>query len=687
MPPVIAYVIVCTSFFMEAAASGWRLFCSLLAGAIRMADDDSFEPRLGRIRSTGGSKSRRYLGRVLAAAVLAGGQGRKRGARFNGSRIGRGASRARAAATASRARRVIVKARLVRLGPKGVAAARAHLRYIQRDGVTREGAPGQLYDARIEGADGKAFIERGEGDVRQFRFIVSPEDGAEYPDLKPFVRRLMTQMEEDLGTRLDWVAVDHFNTGHPHSHIMLRGIDDRGQNLIIAKDYLSHGLRARAEQLVTIDLGPRTAREMEMGLRAEVTAERLTSIDRSLMRDADGDGIVAATGRDGFDQALRAARLQKLGDLGLAEEIGAGHWRLANTIETDLRAIGERGDIIRTLQRELSARIAGGDVIEHAIYQPGEGTPPLIGRVVRRGLADEHNDRHFLIVDGIDGQTHYVGIGKGDAIEPTPEGSTVKISPRSGGLRAVDRTVMDVAAVHGGRYSEDLHRAHDPTARPDFIDAHVRRLEAIRRSTGKLDRDADGTWRVGEDHGALVARHDARQFREQPVEVTMIADRSPSVLARSEGASWLDRDLAGGEPIAAREAGFGREVRQALAARRQWLLSMELAEQDSAGFRCRPDALASLAQRDLRAAADSLSRAHGLDYREAMAGERLEGIVRQRVDLVSGRFAMLEKSHEFSLVPWRPVFEKQIGKMASGIMRGADTHWSFGRARIGPTIE
>lgn len=293
-----------------------------------MADDDSFEPRLGRIRSTGGSKSKRYVGRVLAATVLAGGGGRRRGARFDGSRIGRGASRARVAASGAHARRAVVKARLVRLGTKGVAAARAHLRYIQRDGVTREGTPGKLYDAAGDEADGKVFLDRQVDDRHQFRFIVSAEDGAEYQDLKPFVRRLMTQIEDDLGTKLDWVAVDHCNTGHPHTHIMLRGVDDQGQNLIIAKDYIRHGMRARAEQLVTLDLGPRTAREIEAGLRTEITAERLTSIDRSLVRDADGEGIVTATGRDPRDQALRAGRLQKLADLGLAEEMGAGRWRL-----------------------------------------------------------------------------------------------------------------------------------------------------------------------------------------------------------------------------------------------------------------------------------------------------------------------------------------------------------------------
>lgn len=652
-----------------------------------MPDDDSFEPQLGRIRSTGGSRSKRYLGRVLAATVLAGGGGRRRGARFDGSRIGRGASRARVASSGAQARRVVVKARLVRLGPKGVAAARAHLRYIQRDGVTREGEPGRLYDAAADDADGKAFIERGGEDRHQFRFIVSPEDGAEYPDLKPFVRRLMTQMEEDLGTRLDWVAVDHFNTGHPHSHIMLRGVDDRGQNLIIAKDYIAHGFRARAEQLVTLDLGPRTRWEIEHRQQLEVTAERFTSIDRSLVREAEADRIVAATGRDPFEQALRAARLQKLGDLGLAEEMGAGRWRLAESLEADLRAMGERGDIIRTMQRELSARIAGGEVIEHSIFTTDEASSPLVGRVVRRGLADEHGDRHYLIVDGVDGQTHYVAIGKGEFVEPTREGSVVRISARVGAIRDVDRTVIEIAATNGGTYSEDLHRAHDPSARSDFIDAHVRRLEAIRRGAGGVEREASGRWRISDGHEGVALRHERRMLRDRPVEVSIVADRSLSELARHEGASWLDRDLAGEEPILARDAGFGREVRAALASRRQWLLAMQLAEEGQGDFRCRVDALSTLARRELQAAARKIQMESGLDYREAVVGQRIDGVVKRRVDLVSGRFALIERSKEFSLVPWRPVFEKQIGKPTSGIMRGADTHWTFGRGRGGPHIE
>jgi type IV secretory pathway VirD2 relaxase len=121
-----------------------------------------------------------------------------------------------------RMRRVAVKARIVRLKRSGKGAD-AHLRYLQRDGTDREGERGRLYGPEADAADGKEFVERGRDDRHQFRFIVAPEDGDRLADLRGFTRDVMRQMEEDLGTRLDWVAVDHFNTGHPHSHVVVRG--------------------------------------------------------------------------------------------------------------------------------------------------------------------------------------------------------------------------------------------------------------------------------------------------------------------------------------------------------------------------------------------------------------------------------------------------------------------------------
>src|SRR3546814_16224743 len=123
---------------------------------------------------------------------------------------------------------------------------------------------------------------------------VSPEDGDQFADLKPFVRRLMSEMEKDLGTKLEWVAVDHFNTGHPHSHIMLRGKNDRGADLVIAREYISHGARERAMAIATLDLGPRTDLEIDARLRPDIGAEGLTAIDRRPVSDMANLGLVQA---------------------------------------------------------------------------------------------------------------------------------------------------------------------------------------------------------------------------------------------------------------------------------------------------------------------------------------------------------------------------------------------------------
>jgi type IV secretory pathway VirD2 relaxase len=608
-----------------------------------MGKEDDFEPRLGRMRAAGKGKGRKFLGKVTAAAARSGAVGRARSGSFDGSRIGRGASTGRLLSSRDRhgglrARRVIVKARLVRLAAKGQSGARAHLRYIQRDGVTREGEPGVLYGRDNDVADGNAFLERSSEDRHQFRFIVSAEDGAEYPDLKPFVRRLMTQVEEDLGTRLDWVAVDHFNTGHPHTHIMLRGVDDRGQDLIIARDYISRGFRERAAELVMVDLGPRTDQEIEARLRHDIGEERLTAIDRRLLRSMDDDRQVGQGDRDPFNQALRAGRLQTLKRLGLADEIGGGRWQLADGLEDTLRRLGERGDIIRTMQREMTARALERDGVGSRVHAgPEPGAAPIVGKVIMRGLADEHRDRHFLLVDGVDGQVHYVALGRGENIEPTPEGSIVRITPATGGVREADRTVDRLARDNGGIYSIDAHLRHDRAASETFAETHVRRLEAMRRRGNVAERLPDGSWRIADDHLQRVEAYERRVIEDRPVEVALASPVAIERLPSMHAATWIDRRLIEGHTDPARDLGFGREVREAEARRRQWLVEQDLASEQGGRMRYASDLIEQLRRRELLRVAGKLSGELGLDYSEARHGERIEGIVRRSVDMVSGR--------------------------------------------------
>jgi type IV secretory pathway VirD2 relaxase len=640
-----------------------------------MSEGDDFELWLGRI----GARDR-SVSQTLARARKAGGVTTAKGRRFTGAAIGRGTGVGRVLGSPDRhaglhSRRVVVKARIVKLG-KGMAAA-AHLRYLQRDGTTREGERGALYGPEADRADGKAFLERGAGDRHQFRFIVAPEDGAQYEDLKPLVRRLMTQVEKDLGTKLDWVAVDHFNTGHPHSHIMLRGAAERGRDIVIAREYLTQGLRARAAELVNLDLGPRTEREIKAAQDREITQERFTRIDRQLLREADGERQVSLAGHQPYGHALRIGRLRTLERLELASEGRDGRWTLGGELEPTLRRLGERGDIIRTLNRTLREAGLFRPPQGLALFTPKEGkAEPIVGRVVSVGLSDEHRDRRYMIVDGLDGRSHYADIGEHDGHYPV--GAIVRVSARPITVRPVDRTVAEIAAANDGRYNIDIHLRHDPLATQDKAEVHVRRLEAMRRAIGKPAREQDGTWVVGGDHLRTAETYERHRSDRHPVEIETLSRRSLDQLVSHDGETWLDRQLASAEPERI-GTGCGVDTKRALQQRRQWLIEQQLAEEQGGTFRVRANMLLRLRQRELDRTIAGVETETGLRHCPAEAGQRIEGICRRAVDVGDRRYALIEaKSREFTLVPWRPVLERAIGKEVSGIMRERGINWTIG---------
>src|ERR1700730_12340456 len=216
--------------------------------------DDDFRIRPGRVRD---GDARSFIGQVERAARRVALGGRGIGARRpgRGARFGRGRSAALARSWRSPARRVIVKARVVRhRGARFRAAPLArHIAYLEREGVTRDGADARMFDANSDSADERAFAERCDDDRHHFRFIISPEDAGEMADLRTFTRELMADAERDLGTRLDWVAVDHWDTDNPHVHVLLRGKQEAGQDLVINPDYIRSGVRDRAQARVSLE--------------------------------------------------------------------------------------------------------------------------------------------------------------------------------------------------------------------------------------------------------------------------------------------------------------------------------------------------------------------------------------------------------------------------------------------------
>lgn len=166
-----------------------------------------------------------------------------------------------------------------------------------------------------------------------------------------------------------------------------------------------------------------------------------------------------------------------------------------------------------------------------------------------------------------------------------------------------------------------------------------------------------------------------------PVRVELLSGLKLEALVGAEGATWLDRELLSESPEPLRESAFGGEVRAAKAARRAWLIGQGLAEEREDGMRYRRNLLTILRQRDLLSASSGLSEEFGVPARAADTGERVGGVLRRRVDLASGRFALLQGGGELVLVPWRPELERQLGREIAGKVGPSGFSWSRGRAR------
>jgi type IV secretory pathway VirD2 relaxase len=640
-------------------------------------DEDRFRVKPAAPKSRGGSRSQRFVSQVLK-------QVSKTGAKPSGKSLGRPVNtfgRGRVATSMAgrrlgpNARRMVVKSRFVvlrRAGPNSVAL---HLRYIERDGVTREGQKGQAYGADNDAVDLKAFQERGQNDRHQFRFIVSAEDGLELEDLKGFTRQLMRRMEIDLETRLDWVAVDHWDTDNPHTHIVLNGHTGgpaRGrQDLVIAPDYMAHGMRQRASEIATEWLGPRTEAEIRQSLLREVDQKRFTGLDRALIRQACVDGIdLTGNAQDRQRQNTLRARLQRLEGMGLAERVSANRWKLQPGMATALDSMGQREDALEIVRRALKGQ-RRECVIEERL------TSSVTGRIAGKGLVDELHDRGYLVIDGIDGRAHYLRLPVGTDLTQLPVNGIVEVRPL-GQEKPVDSHIATVA--RDGLYRTADHVAQlkqandrDPQV---TVEAHVRRLEALRRA-GIVERIAGDVWKVPPDLLQRARTHDRQRNNGLTIELRSHLPIERQV--RAIGATWLDRQLVSNARVVPVQ-GFGSRVNEALRDRIEFLETHGLARRHLSQVRIVPKLISILQERDLSQMGGSLARRSGRTY-EAVNNGEVSGTYRRSIWLASGRFALLDNGISLSLVPWRPVVEQRLGQHVTAVLRAGGVTWNLSRAR------
>ncbi|MDP3406315.1 MAG: DUF3363 domain-containing protein [Brevundimonas sp.] len=325
--------------------------------------------------------------------------------------------------------RVIVKAMVSRHMGKGAeraAALTAHVAYLGRAGAGVGGDRAEFFDHVGDGPNTAAARSWSE-DRHHFRFIVSPEHGDRIHDMKAYVRDVMGRVSADLGEPgLTWFATCHYDTDQPHAHVLLRGRRQDGRDLVIPRDYMGYGFRARAQEAAQERLGDLSRVEAEKRIWRETTADRFTAFDRRLLGAIDSGGLVddGVGGTDAWT-ALTRGRLRHLEALGLAVRQGR-RYRLEPDIEVKLRTLQARRDIMRTLnQRRLEAGCAVRPV----------GQTPVRGVVVRIGFHDEAGATPFVIVRDRDGIEHYGRLRAGGARVALRQ--TIVLAPAANGLAQV----------------------------------------------------------------------------------------------------------------------------------------------------------------------------------------------------------------------------------------------------------
>jgi hypothetical protein len=400
-----------------------------------------------------------------------------------------------------------------------------HVNYLTRDSASKDGERGTFFGAQEERLDGRSVTREWEGDRHHFRLILSPEKGYEIADMRAYVRDVMQRIERDVGTKLDWIGIEHHNTDNPHAHILFRGRDEQSQDLVLRREYISHGIRQRASEAATDLLGLRTEREMEQAREKEIEAQRFTSLDRTIERHMYERHVIdvapdAQIGWRRSDRPLVIARLQWLEKMDLAEKIHGTQWQLDPNFKRDLMDLGAHHDIIKQLYGQLGNR---------SMYVSREPiTHPISGEVVALGRVDEITDKRFVVIREEAGTMHYARVYDGEPYQSLRIGDTAELGRGAQDRREIAQEIIEQAKANDGIYSPTKHlddllnRANGDMASDrarDIVDDAERLAErwADKPGTG-IGRGEEGDYEV--DVAEFEAFMGQQAQREQAAGVT-----------------------------------------------------------------------------------------------------------------------------------------------------------------------
>ncbi len=504
-----------------------------------------------RVAQMGGSRAHDTSTTAGLARRLAGFRGNRGGDKSRGKSTFKGGAGRIILRTAAHAQRVVVKTHYVK-HPKTAGGTRAasgaartsgafgaHAGYLARESASLDGERGAFYDAQREGINPGPIVKDWTQDRHHFRVIVSPEHAAELPDLKAYVREVVSRWEADLDLPkggLDWLAINHHNTDNPHAHVLIRGArpypdaehdpapghpgySGGRRDLVIARHYIGHGMRDRAREVATELLGPRSDQEIRQGLSQELRDERFTALDRMIQRAVEPvNGALTFDASKSRPVGFRAehrdlvvGRLAVLKQMGLARSpddvrrrFGPSSWVLEPGWSVQLEDLGARRDVIRQLYQTLGSDAAKLASRVERMTAVAAKVTPVSGVVVALGPPPEvpealsisgsrggtSGDGGFVVVRDAGGRLHHAPV-RGDAeLGATRVGSVVELGRNRAQRDRMIAAIVEVAGQHDGVYRAADHERLLAVTRPDFaagdrgpfVASHVKRLESLARA-------------------------------------------------------------------------------------------------------------------------------------------------------------------------------------------------------------
>jgi len=564
-------------------------------------------------------------------------------------------------------RRVVVKASIKRMVGTGAAKLKDHLSYLERDATQKDASPGKLYGSLIHDVDAESFRDRCKDDRHHFRFVVSAEDAEQMIDLKAYTRELVSRMESDLGTKLDWVAIDHYDTAQPHTHLIVRGVRDDSKDLVIPRQYVSHGIRERAQEIASLELGPMSELEKRAKLARTIDAQHKTDLDKMIDRARDGETLdlrKPVQPRQLWRKQLLARRIKTLQRIGLAEYEGRGQWRIKPDFTQTLTKMGEQNDIIKTLHRAFGERSASLRLGANAIFDPAEqGARSQMGILRSFGRPDDTRDGGFVVIENLRGQPIYAKVAEDDLFSSLKTGQALTVRAFDPEPIQADRNIVAHAEKRNGQFSP-VHVYLEENNSEEYTKAHERRLEALGRAN-VVSKNKDGAWDIPNDYLDRVREYHKQLVKRLPAPLARDSVLTLSQMETARGATWLDEQLSTGR---LEEARTSKELLNAAAKRRIALRQMGIAIGDKE--RLPHQSLEQLKAMDIKEAGEALVNQMGKPYASASGSRHIEGVFKDTIERPSGKFAVIEKSREFTLVPWRPVMERRRGLSIIGRASG-----------------